>query len=167
MNRPRGPVTRTPRASRWRGVRGGLAAVVAVLALPLAGCGGPDGPELSVEDAYMPRPVSDSLAAGFLTVVNEGDRPAELTGASSDLADSVTVHETVDGAMRPTTSVEVPADGRLTLESGGTHLMFEGLTSRPEEGETVTVELRFKDAGPVTVEMPVEAATYTPSHHRH
>ncbi|NYV76944.1 copper chaperone PCu(A)C [Streptomyces sp. UH6] len=115
----------------------------------------------------MPQPVSDSLAAGFLTVVNEGDRPAELTGVSSDLAASVTVHETVDGAMRPAESVDVPAEGRLTLESGATHLMFEGLTRRPTEGETVTVELRFKDADPVTVEMPVESATYTPSHQRH
>jgi copper(I)-binding protein len=154
--------------SRPRGRRGGLAAAaVAALALPLAACGATDRPELTVEGAYMPQPVSDSLAAGFLTVVNEGDRPAELTGASSDLADSVTVHETVDGTMRPAASVEVPADGRLTLESGGTHLMFEGLTDRPEKGETVTVELRFKDADPVTVEMPVEAATYRPTQHRH
>ncbi|WP_374939680.1 copper chaperone PCu(A)C [Streptomyces sp. UH6] len=156
---------RTARARRGRGRL--PSAVVAVLALPLAACGGPDGPELSVRDAYMPQPVSDSLAAGFLTVVNEGDRPAELTGVSSDLAASVTVHETVDGAMRPAESVDVPAEGRLTLESGATHLMFEGLTRRPTEGETVTVELRFKDADPVTVEMPVESATYTPSHQRH
>jgi copper(I)-binding protein len=142
-------------------------AALAALAVPLAACGGPEEPELSVEGAYMPQPVSGSLAAGFLTVVNDGDAPAELTGASSDLAGKVTVHRTVDGVMRPAAAVAVPAEGRLTLKSGGTHLMFENLTRRPTKGETVTVELRFKGADPVTVDMPVESATYTPSHHRH
>ncbi len=149
-----------------RGRRLALAAVAA-LALPLSACGASDGPDLTVEGAYMPQPVTDELAAGFLTVVNDGDRAAELTGVSSDLAARVTVHETVDGTMRPAASVDVPAGGRLTLESGGTHLMFEDLTRRPAKGETVTVELRFKDADPVTVDMPVQSATYTPSHHRH
>ncbi|MEU3553683.1 copper chaperone PCu(A)C [Streptomyces fragilis] len=142
-------------------------AAVAALALPLSACGGQDGPDVTVEGAYMPQPVTDELAAGFLTVVNDGDRPARLTGVSSDLAARVTVHETVDGTMRPAASVDVPAGGRLTLESGGTHLMFEALTRRPVKGDTVTVELRFEDADPVTVDMPVRSATYTPSHHRH
>lgn len=149
-----------------RGRRLALTAVAA-LALPLSACGGQDGTGLTVEGAYMPQPVTDELAAGFLTVVNDGDRPAELTGVSSDLAARVTVHETVDGTMRPAGALDVPAGGRLTLETGGAHLMFEDLTRRPKKGETVSVELRFKDAAPVTVDMPVQSATYTPSHHRH
>jgi copper(I)-binding protein len=164
-------VTRTPpgrpaRGFPARGRRLALAAVAA-LALPLSACSGQAGPELTVEGAYMPQPVTGDLAAGFLTVVNDGDRPARLTGVSSDLAARVTVHETVDGTMRPAGSIDVPAGGRLTLESGGSHLMFEDLTRRPTKGETVSVELRFKDADPVTVDMPVQSATYTPSHHRH
>ncbi|GAA3300840.1 copper chaperone PCu(A)C [Streptomyces cinereospinus] len=127
----------------------------------LAGCGSDAPADLSVSAAYMPQPVSDSMAAGFLTIANEGGTAAELTSVTSDIGE-VTVHETVDSAMREATGLAVPAHGELVLESGGSHLMFEQLKRRPRQGETVSVELRFAGADPVTVEMPVESATYTP-----
>jgi periplasmic copper chaperone A len=132
-------------------------------ALALAGCGSgsPTG-GLAVRAAYIPQPVSDSLAAGFLTIVNEGGETAELTSVSSDIARKVTVHETVGGSMREMGRADVPAHGRLVLKSGGTHLMFEELKRRPKEGETVSVELRFAGAEPLRVEMPVKPATYAP-----
>ncbi|MEV6962617.1 copper chaperone PCu(A)C [Streptomyces sp. NPDC051207] len=142
-------------------------------ALTLAGCG-PDpsassstsagsAPDLAVGSAYMPQPVSDTVAAGFLTVTNEGGSADELTSVSSDAAGRVTVHETVDGAMREADRLKIPARGRLVLGSGGNHLMFEKLTHRPKQGETVPVELRFAHSDPVTVEMPVKPATYRPT----
>jgi periplasmic copper chaperone A len=138
---------------------------VAVLtgALALAGCGaGDSAADLSVSAAYMPQPVSDSMAAGFLTVTNDGDTADELTSVTSD-AGEVTVHETVDGAMRQVDRLPVPAHGRLALQSGGDHLMFEKLTQQPKQGQTIAVELHFADSGPVTVEMPVKPATYRPT----
>lgn len=142
------------------------AAVVAAGALTLAGCGGSGGSgsggaELSVGSAYIPQPVSD-MAAGFLTITNEGDAADRLTSVSSDVAGQVTVHETVDGSMREVESLDIPAHGSLVLESGGNHLMFEQLKRRPEEGQKVSVELRFADSDPVTVEIPVKSATYVP-----
>ncbi|WP_081241191.1 copper chaperone PCu(A)C [Streptomyces viridosporus] len=134
-------------------------------ALALAGCGGSGSgegaPDLSVGSAYMPQPVSD-LAAGFLTITNEGGAADRLTSVSSDIADRVTVHETVDGSMREVDGLDIPARGNLVLESGGNHLMFEQLKRRPREGQKVSVELRFDRSDPVTVEVPVKAATYTP-----
>ncbi|MFJ3668017.1 copper chaperone PCu(A)C [Streptomyces sp. NPDC090106] len=137
-------------------------------ALLLTGCGSGDsggsggsGAELSVTGAYMPQPVSDSMAAGFLTVVNAGGTKDELTSVTSDLGE-VTVHETVDSAMEEVTSLDVPADGQLVFKSGANHLMFEKLKRKPKEGETVSVELHFATSDPVTVEMPVKSATYTP-----
>jgi copper(I)-binding protein len=136
-------------------------------ALALAGCGsgsdsGDTGPDLSVSGAYMPQPVSASMAAGFLTVTNDGGTAAELTSVTSDLGE-VTLHETVDSAMREMTDAVVPAHGTLVFESGANHLMFEKLTRKPKQGETVEVELHFAGADPVTVEMPVKAATYRPA----
>ncbi|MEU5094866.1 copper chaperone PCu(A)C [Streptomyces sp. NPDC020996] len=146
-----------------------LALPAAVLAGAMAlttGCGGSDEgagkPELTVGSPYMPQPVSD-MAAGFLTVVNEGGAKDELTSVSSDIAGSVTVHETVGQSMRETDSLTVPAHGRLVLESGGNHLMFEKLKRKPKQGEKVTVELHFATSDPITVEMPVKAATYRPA----
>ncbi|MGW0292410.1 copper chaperone PCu(A)C [Streptomyces tuirus] len=152
--------------------RFGPAALAIAGALALAGCGGSDSAdsgdnssgkaELSAGSAYMPQPVSGDMAAGFLTVTNKGAAPDELTSVTSDIARQVTVHETVDGAMQEVKSLKIPAGGRLELKSGGDHLMFEQLKSKPKEGQTVSVELHFAHSGPVKVEMPVKPATYTP-----
>ncbi|MFI6033912.1 copper chaperone PCu(A)C [Streptomyces sp. NPDC051315] len=142
------------------------AATVLTGALLLAGCGSGEtddtAADLSVSAAYMPQPVSDTMAAGFLTIANDGGTKDELTSVTSDVAGSVTVHETVDGTMREAGSLDVPAHGRLVLASGGNHLMFEKLKRKPKQGEKVIVELHFAESGTVEVEMPVEAATYTP-----
>ncbi|MEV5310839.1 copper chaperone PCu(A)C [Streptomyces sp. NPDC052610] len=148
-------------------------ALLAAGALALAGCGtgsdsgsgsgsGDSGADLSVSGAYMPQPVSDSMAAGFLTVTNDGDEAAELTSITSEIG-QVTLHETVDSAMREMTDAEVPAHGRLVFESGANHLMFEKLKRKPKQGETVEIELHFAGTDPVTVEMPVKPATYRPA----
>ncbi|CAM5265350.1 copper chaperone PCu(A)C [Streptomyces hirsutus] len=150
-----------------------FAAVAVAGVLTLAGCGGSDsdgsgsGPDdeadLSVGSAYMPQPVSD-MAAGFLVISNKGGAADRLTSVSSDAADRVTVHETVDGTMQEVDTLDIPARGSLVLESGGNHLMFEQLTRKPKQGQKVSVELRFAHSDPVTVEIPVKPATYTPKH---
>ncbi|MFC8239534.1 copper chaperone PCu(A)C [Streptomyces chartreusis] len=144
-----------------------LVAPVAVLtgALVLAGCGSEDGKdstaEVSVSGAYMPQPVSESMAAGYLTVINKGGTKDELTSVTSDVGD-VTAHETVDSSMQEAKDLSVPAHGQLVFRSGGNHLMFEKLKRKPMQGETVTVKLHFTESGTVTVKMPVKSATYNP-----
>ncbi|MGW7336864.1 copper chaperone PCu(A)C [Streptomyces sp. NPDC054808] len=148
--------------------RPALAAVAMIGALALAGCGGSDsdsgasGAELSVDAAYIPQPVSDSMAAGFLTITNEGGTADELTSVTSE-AGEVTVHETVEGTMKEVDRLEVPAHGQLVFKSGGNHLMFEKLKRQPKQGQSVAVELHFAHSDPVTVKMPVKAATYQPT----
>jgi copper(I)-binding protein len=147
--------------------RPALAAAAVIGALVLTGCGdsgsgGSSAAELSVDAAYMPQPVSDTMAAGFLTITNKGDAEDELTSVTS-AAGEVTVHETVGGTMKQVDRLPVPAHGELVLESGGNHLMFEKLKHRPEQGETVSIELHFSHSDPVTVEMPVKPATYRPT----
>ncbi|MGV9449711.1 copper chaperone PCu(A)C [Streptomyces sp. NPDC003635] len=145
--------------------RAAACAVVLAGSLVVAGCGSSDdsGPDLSVSGAYMPQPVSDSMAAGFLTIENTGGTEAELTSVTSDIAGTVTVHETVDSAMKEVENLPVPADGEVVFRSGGNHLMFEKLKRKPKQGDTVSVVLHFAEADPVTVEMPVKPATYTPA----
>ncbi|WP_432080086.1 copper chaperone PCu(A)C [Streptomyces sp. WAC 04229] len=154
-----------------RGTRPALAALAVIGTLALAGCGGSDsgsaasgasGAELSVGAAYIPQPVSASMAAGFLTITNEGDSDDELTSVTSAAAD-VTVHETVDGTMKEVDRLKIPAHGQLVFKSGGNHLMFEKLKQQPKQGQSVTVELHFAQSDPVTVKVPVKAATYQPT----
>ncbi|MDT0609762.1 copper chaperone PCu(A)C [Streptomyces lancefieldiae] len=146
--------------------RPALAALTVVGALAVAGCGDSDPAsstaELTVDAAYIPQPVSAAMAAGFLTITNNGDAKDELTSVTSEAGD-VTVHETVDGTMKEVDRLPVPAHGQLVFKSGGNHLMFEKLKQRPEQGQTVSVALHFAHSDPVTVDMPVKAATYRPT----
>lgn len=146
--------------------RTGTLALVLALASALAGCGGDsdsgseDG-SLSVTGAYIPQPVSSDMAAGYLTIVNDSGTEDELTSVTSD-AGEVTMHRTVGGAMEELKDPAVPAHGRLVFKSGANHLMFDKLKQRPEQGQTIEVELHFAEADPVLVKMPVRSATYVP-----
>ncbi|MGW0561138.1 copper chaperone PCu(A)C [Streptomyces sp. NPDC003016] len=143
-----------------------LATAVALTAgLVLAGCSTGSGsrrPALKVEGAFMPEPVTDDMAAGFLTVKNDSDTADRLTSVTSDIAGEVTIHRTTDQKMQEVDSFDVPADGELNLERGGNHLMFMELRKKPEQGDTVSVELHFEKAGPIRAELPVKETTHNP-----
>ncbi|MEU4608968.1 copper chaperone PCu(A)C [Streptomyces umbrinus] len=143
------------------------AALVVAAALALAGCGDSDSgssePELSVGSIYMPQPVSDSMAAGFLVVANAGGADDRLSSVTSDIAGEVTLHTTSGQSMTEVKNLDVPGHGKLVLESGGNHLMFEKLKRKPKEGDKVSLELHFTKSGPMKVEMPVKSPTYRPA----
>ncbi|MEV6378175.1 copper chaperone PCu(A)C [Streptomyces sp. NPDC051773] len=144
--------------------------ITAAALVALTGCGSTgsssgdsSAAKLSVKSAYMPQPVTDAMAAGYLVIENGGGTADELTSVTSDLAQDVTVHETTGQSMREVAGLKVPADGELVLETGGNHLMFENLKRKPKEGETVSLRLNFTKSEAITVEMPVKSATYQPT----
>ncbi|GGW45371.1 copper chaperone PCu(A)C [Streptomyces xantholiticus] len=143
-------------------------AVVTALALGAglasAGCSADSGPELKVSGAFMPQPVGD-MAAGFLTVENDGDGADRLTSVTSTIADDVTIHETKNQKMQEVTSFDIPAGGELDLERGGNHIMFMTLKRRPKQGDTVSIELHFEKSDPIKVELPVRETTHNPQKH--
>ncbi|MFI1651312.1 copper chaperone PCu(A)C [Streptomyces avidinii] len=132
-------------------------------ALAISGCSGESGdaePKMTVSGAFMPQPVNDKMAGGFLVIKNGSGAADKLTGATSPLSDDLQIHETKDQKMQQVQSMDVPANGELRLERGGNHIMFMGLKSTPKVGDKVTVELRFEKAGPVKVELDVKDRTY-------
>ncbi|MER5307036.1 copper chaperone PCu(A)C [Streptomyces sp. NPDC002773] len=145
-----------------------LSAAVALAAtLALTGCSSSsDGgtPELKVSGAFMPQPVTD-MAGGFLTITNDGGTADKLTSVTSPISDDVTIHETKNQKMQEVKSFDIPANGTLSLERGGNHIMFMELKTKPKQGEKVSIELHFEKSGPIKVELPVEAATHNPQQH--
>ncbi|MFD4766972.1 copper chaperone PCu(A)C [Streptomyces niveus] len=141
-----------------------LASLLSVVAL--AGCSSADAaedtPQLKVTGAFMPQPVSD-MASGFLTVTNSGGAADKLTSVTSDISDEVTIHETKDQKMRQVKSFDIPAGGELSLARGGSHLMFMGLKTKPEQGRRISVELHFEKTDPIKVDLPVKETTYNPT----
>lgn len=167
-----------------RGHRASVVTAAALsLALGLAACSGDDsgtrtkaesgdgggaagpgsGPRLRAEPGFVPQPVMKDLAAGYLTVRNDGAADDRLTAVSTDLADDVTLHTTEGERMRAVDGFDVPAGGELTLARGGAHLMLERLDRRPEVGEKVSFVLHFAESEPIEVEVPVQPTTYRPA----
>ncbi|MFF0435119.1 copper chaperone PCu(A)C [Streptomyces sp. NPDC004327] len=144
-------------------------AVALAAALALTGCSSSSsdaksGPELKVSGAFMPQPVMD-MAGGFLTITNGGNTADKLTSVTSSLSDDITIHESKNQKMQEVKSFDIPANGELKLERGGSHIMFMELKKQPKQGEKVGIELHFEKSAPIKVELPVEAPNHNPKQH--
>ncbi|MEV0373103.1 copper chaperone PCu(A)C [Streptomyces sp. NPDC050636] len=138
------------------------AAFALTAGLALAGCDtGEAAPQLKVDGAYMPQPVTQDMAGGFLTIKNSGAAD-KLTSVTTNLAKDVTIHKTVGNKMEQVTSLPIPAGGELRLERGGNHLMIMGLKDKPAKGDIIGIQLHFAHAEPVNVNLPVKAINYEP-----
>jgi copper(I)-binding protein len=104
----------------------------------------------------------------FTVESNSADR---LLGASTPVAASVQIHETVmddHGAMgmHALESLEVPADTEVVLEPGGLHLMLIDV-DRLEVGERAEVLLTWENAGEMRLDVEVVETVDTMGHEGH
>lgn len=109
-------------------------------------------------------PPGASVAAGYLSITNNGDAADRLVGVSSAISEKGEIHkmsvESGTGVMtmRPVADgVEIPAGETVTLEPGNIHLMFVGLKQPAKQGERFKGTLTFEHAGSVEVDYAVEA----------
>lgn len=112
--------------------------------------------QVSVEDAWArATPPGANIAAGYLTIKNQGASADHLVSVSSPAAARVETHTTShDGGMmrmREVKGYDVPAGGSLELRPGGSHLMFVNIKAPFKEGTSVPATLRFQKAGEVKV----------------
>lgn len=166
---------RNPMPPRRRRARLAARLTAVALAIPLlAACGGA-GPSggIAVTDAWArASSKTAAAAAAYLTIANEGTAADALRGATSDVATTVEIHETMamdapastdgeggmDGGMmgmRPVGRLAIPAGATVRLEPGGYHLMLIGLERELEVGATIEIILTFEEAGEITVEAEV------------
>lgn len=137
------------------GVRGAmLLAALALACRPDRG-GSASAGAISISHAVVPAPVSPSEATAFLTIDNTSLEADTLVTATSPEADSVVLHEMAGGRMQAMPVLVIPPGGPVRLAPGSFHAMLAGLTRPLAAGDTVTLELRFARAGPLTVRAPV------------
>ena len=122
---------------------------------------------IQIEGAWAPAmPPNAVIGAVYMEIT--AHKPDRLLGASSPIAHSVEVHQTLieEGIarMRP---VEAIALGRepFIFEPGGAHFMLIGISTPLETGRTIELELQFEHAGTVTVQVPVMASDGDHAHH--
>lgn len=106
-----------------------------------------------------------NTAATYFTVRNSGleDR---LVEARSDLDAVVQLHEVVtEGGSGTMQQIEggivVPANGEVTLQQGGLHVMLMNINPELEPDQEVELTLVFENAGEVTFTLPATQLTST------
>ncbi|MFJ2582159.1 copper chaperone PCu(A)C [Kitasatospora aureofaciens] len=134
--------------------------------LAACGAGGQDGAaggpaRLSVADSYIPLPPAGGMAAGYLTVRNDGGQD-QLVKVTSPGAESITMHRSTPSRMEQVGSLDVPAHGALQFSRGGTHLMIMGWQKAPVPGDELELDLTFAKSGTISVKVPVKELTYRP-----
>ena len=111
-----------------------------------------DSLPIKIENAWMQAvpPVADTTAA-YMKIINLGQGPLRLVGASSPVAirvePMITTRQERNGqeilGMEAVPDLEIAPGATLELKPGGDHLMIMGLTSHPLEGERVKLTVRF------------------------
>jgi copper(I)-binding protein len=104
---------------------------------------------IAVKDAWARVTVpGQSTASVYFEITSATD--AALVGASSALAQSVTLHTTQrDGGvlrMRSVQRIALPAHRTVKLEPGGLHVMLSGITRPLKENETIPLALSVETA---------------------
>jgi hypothetical protein len=117
--------------------------------------------EIAVTDAYA-RSANPRSGAAFMHIENAGaaDR---LVAVRSDVAKHVEIHHHImeDGVAKMRAvegGVEIPADGMVTMQRGGLHVMLMGVPTPLKDGDTFPLTLVFEQAGDVTVDVTVDNA---------
>ena len=96
-----------------------------------------------------------------MTLDNKSGSDDRLTGAASDVAAKVQIHEMsmTNGTMQMREvagGLPVPAGGEVVLKPGGYHVMLMGLKKPLVAGESFPLTLTFAKAGNMSVTVTVQ-----------
>ena len=107
-------------------------------------------------------PMGADVAAGFMTITNNGKEADRLVKATASVTPTVQLHEMkMEGDVMKMSEVPggivIPAGATVELKPKSLHVMFMGLKAPVKEGETITGTLTFEKAGTVDVDYDVMA----------
>ena len=137
--------------------------IAAVAAVSFAGAATAEGAKIMVHDQYARVSAKmSSSGAAFMEIMNMGAEDDQLVEARCDIAKRVELHthmETGDGVMKMVHVEEgfvIPATDSHMLQRGGDHVMSMRLNQELQHGDVVPVTLVFKNAGEISIEIPVD-----------
>jgi copper(I)-binding protein len=114
---------------------------------------------LSVGGAWSPpTPSVATVGAAYFSITNSGRDTDRLVAITSPIARKVEIHEsrTVQGTiqMRAVAWIECPP-GVTKIEPGSVHVMLLGLSAPLAAGMQFPLNLQFRDAGTLRVQVQV------------
>lgn len=114
--------------------------------------------DLTVSGAMARFMIAGRPGAVFLTIDNKGGAD-RIVSASSPLSDRVELHtHSMDNGvmkMRQIEAIDIEANGKTELKSGGLHIMLFNVDPLPENGSMVPLTLNFEKAGAVEIKAMV------------
>jgi periplasmic copper chaperone A len=147
-----------------------------------AGCTPSSGPQIRVTDAWvravdiqqattgndsssqaivmpgMPG-MSGATSAVYLTIQNSGSQADRLVSASSEVAQSIEIHQSQVqnnvASMQKLDTLDLPAKSTIQFQPGGYHLMLIGVNRSLNPGDKIPVTLQFEKSAPILVEAEV------------
>ena len=136
-----------------------MSVVVLILAFLLSACRAQEG--ITVHDAWMRQTAQGDNGAVYFVLHNDSGETDELVEASSNVTESVEIHESsmAEGTdvmqMNQVFSVPLDRGTEVAFEPGGLHLMLVNISRDLVVGETVKVTLHFKNHEDVPVNVSV------------
>ena len=120
---------------------------------------------ITAKDAWVRWLPNNLPAAGYVTLVNAGDKPVDLVDiSSSDYGDAM-LHQTVsNGSSQKMVMVDkltVPAHGQVAIAPGGYHVMLEDAKHKIAPGDTVHLKLKFSDGATLDTPFAVKSPAQT------
>lgn len=106
--------------------------------------------DVTVVDPYVRAvPPGQPNSAAFMQLQNSSTNNHAIVKAESPVSKVVELHTHImEGGMmkmRQVKQIEIPAQGKTTLQPGGLHVMFLGLKSGLKPGQLVPVTLIYED----------------------
>ncbi len=104
-------------------------------------------------------PPTMKMTAGYMTVMNHGEKARALVGVTSPAYDRVEMHisritENV-ATMHEAKQIDLPAGGELSFAPGGMHLMLVGPKAGTADKAEISLTLEFADGMTVDLMAPV------------
>ncbi|MCK6264326.1 copper chaperone PCu(A)C [Vibrio sp. ZSDE26] len=108
-------------------------------------------------------------SAVFVHLMNHNKTDRVLVSASSSVAKNVELHDVIKEGdmmkMRQVQEITIPADGMVELKPGSLHIMLFDLEKPLIEGETIDLELSFKNGEKYSFTAPIKKVMAGMKHH--
>lgn len=143
--------------------------LLATAVLSMANAHASDADHIHMSGAWI-RVLPGELPAGaYVTLLNDGDQPITLRGASSPAYGSTMLHQSSTeggmGRMAMVDSLVIPAHGKAELAPGGYHLMLMKAKVPVQIGDKVPVVLSFADGSSLNADFVARPANATDATH--
>jgi copper(I)-binding protein len=125
----------------------------------LSSCNAPSG-DIEAHSAWVRPTAKGENAAVYLTLHNHSANDDALTGATTNVADVVEIHESkVENdvmQMNMIDSLPIAADEEIIFKPGGFHVMLVDIKEDLVQGEHIGLILHFKNHEDVVVDVHIE-----------